>query len=82
MPQVKVRMVTEHGGHRVLLATGGTHVETPPVEHVLFYAALGTLAAIDVIEWPLAIVLMAGHALLDLTSRPGLMAVGEALEEA
>lgn len=81
MTVMNVRMVTEHGGHRVVLASHGAQVETPPVEHLLFYAALGTLAGLEVIEWPVAVALMTGHVLLDLTGRPGLHAVGEALEE-
>jgi hypothetical protein len=82
MVALKVAMVTERGGHRLVLTVDKTSVEAPPVEHLLYYAGLGTLAAIEVIEWPLAVLLMAGHALMDMTNRPGLHQLGEALEEA
>jgi len=49
---------------------------------MLFYAGMGVLAAMEVIEWPLALLLMTGHLLMDATNRPGLHQLGEALEEA
>ena len=82
MVALKVGIVTQHGGHRLLLSADSAHVETPPLEHVFFYLGLGALAGFEVIEWPLALLLMAGHALIDATSRPGLHELGEALEEA
>jgi hypothetical protein len=82
MPSIALSMFTEHGGHRLLLTVGGTRLETPPVEHMAFYAGLGALAAIEVIEWPLAIALSVGHVLMEATHRPGLNALGEALGEA
>jgi len=82
MVALKVEMVTEHGGHRVLLSADPVHFETPPVEHLLFYAGLGALAGLEIIEWPLAALLMAGHFLIDATNRPGLHQLGEALTEA
>lgn len=75
-------IVTAKGGHRILLTADGTRLETPPVEHLAFYAGVGLLAAADLIEWPVALVLMAGHVLTELTKRPGLEQVGEALVEA
>lgn len=81
MAAVKVGIVTEHGGHRVLCSSNAAHFETPPVEHLLFYVGLGALAGMEVIEWPVALLLMAGHLLLDATNRPGLSQLGEALEE-
>lgn len=82
MVAVNVSMVTGHGGHRALVRIDDRTVETPPVEHALFYVGLAALAATEVIEWPLALVLMVGHVLLDATNRPGLESLGEALEEA
>jgi hypothetical protein len=35
-----------------------------------------------VVDWPIGVVLGVGHLLIDLTRRPGLEALGEALEEA
>ena len=78
----KVGIDSAHGGHRVVVSADTTVVETPPLEHTLFYVALGALAAFEVIEWPLALVLTAGHMLIDATNRPGLQELGEALSEA
>ena len=82
MVALKVGLVTTHGGHRLLLSADAAHVETPPVEHLLFYLGLGTLAGLEIIEWPLAVLLMAGHLLIDATNRPGLQELGEGLSEA
>ncbi len=82
MVSVNVAMVTEHGGHRAAITVDHTSFETPPVEHMLFYAGLGVLAAMEVVEWPIAVLLMAGHLLMDATNRPALRELGEALEEA
>jgi hypothetical protein len=74
-------IVTAKGGHRILLTADGTRLETPPVEHLAFYAGVGLLAATEIIEWPVALVITAGHILTGLTKRPALAALGEALDE-
>jgi hypothetical protein len=82
MAGLSVSLVTEHGGHRVLVSTDGVHFETPPIEHLAFYIGLGALVAVNVVEPPIAVALTVGHLLLDFTRRPGLDALGEALDEA
>jgi hypothetical protein len=82
MTQVQASMVTEHGGHRVAFSVGGTTLETLPLEHLVFYAGLGVLVAVELVEWPIALAVTAGHLLIDITRRPGLDALGEVLEEA
>jgi hypothetical protein len=82
MVPLKVDIVTEHGGHRVLLSADSAHFETPPVEHMLFFVGLGVLAGLEIIEWPLALLLATGHLLMDATNRPALNELGEALDEA
>jgi hypothetical protein len=82
MAGLSVSMVTEHGGHRVLVSMDGTRFETPPVEHLAFYVGLGALVAVEVVELPVALALTVGHVLLDFTRRPGLRSLGQALEEA
>jgi len=82
MAGLSMTMVTEHGGHRILIGTDGVHLETPPVEHLAFYIGLGVLVAVNVVEPTVAVALTVGHLLIDFTRRPGLEALGEALDEA
>ncbi len=79
---VKAAVMTEKGGHRVLLTFDGREIETPPIEHLVFYVALAALVQAEVVELPIALALGIGHVILDITRRPGLEALGEALEEA
>lgn len=82
MAALQVSLFTENGGHRIVLSVSGVKLQTPPVEHLAFYAALGALAAAEVIEWPIAVMFSVGHLLMEATHRPGLQGLGEALEEA
>jgi hypothetical protein len=82
MTDVNAAIITGHGGHRILLSLDGTTLETPPVEHLFFYAGLAVLVGTGVVEWPVALAVGIGHVLVDLTGRPGLQAAGEALAEA
>ena len=70
------------GGHPFVITADGRRLQTPPVEHLTFYLALGIFAATEVIEWPVALAVSVGHYLSGLTSRPGLRGLGEGLEEA
>jgi hypothetical protein len=79
---VQAEIITAKGGHRVLLTMDGRKLETPPIEHMVFYVGLAALVQVELVELPVALALGVGHALLDLTRRPGLVALGEALEEA
>lgn len=74
-------VLTVRGGHPIVITADGIRVQTPPVEHLAFYAGVGALAAAEVIEWPVALVLTAGHILIGLTSRPALSELGEAFSE-
>jgi hypothetical protein len=82
MAGLSMSMITEHGGHRVLIGTDGVRLETPPLEHLVFYTGLGVLVALNMVELPVALALTVGHLLIELTARPGLRSLGEALEEA
>lgn len=75
-------IVTAKGGHRIRMTADGTHLETPPVEHLAFYVGVGAMAAAEIIEWPVALLLTTGHILIGLTNRPALKELGEALDEA
>ncbi len=82
MPNVNANWVTEKGGHRLVVTIDGQQVETPPVEHLAFYAGLGVLVGVGLVELPIALALGVGHVLIEMTKRPGLEALGEALVEA
>ncbi|MET8083577.1 hypothetical protein [Micromonospora sp. NPDC005237] len=57
-------------------------VAVPPPDKIAYYAGLGVLAALQVIEWPLALVITAGHLLADQHFSGLVRGVGEALQEA
>jgi hypothetical protein len=78
---VDATLETKLGGHRLRISVDGTTVESPPIEHLVFYAGLAVLAGVGLVEWPVALALGVGHALIDITRRPGLQALGELLEE-
>jgi xanthosine utilization system XapX-like protein len=57
-------------------------VRLPRPEQLAFYGALGALAAVEIIEWPVALVLGVGHALMQNEHSRVAHEVGEALEDA
>ncbi|MEW2382410.1 hypothetical protein AB0873_10015 [Micromonospora sp. NPDC047707] len=57
-------------------------VAVPPPDKLAYYAGLGVLAALQVIEWPLALVITAGHLLADQHLSGLAKGLGEALEAA
>ncbi|MBQ0891513.1 hypothetical protein KBX37_00070 [Micromonospora sp. U56] len=54
----------------------------PPPDKLAYYAGLGVLAALQVIEWPLALVVTAGHVLADQHMSGLVKGLGEALQSA
>lgn len=54
----------------------------PPTGKLAFLVALGGLAALEVVAWPVAGALAVGHVLAQAHDFPVLRAVGEGLEEA
>lgn len=57
-------------------------VRIPRPEQLAYYGALAALAAAELIEWPIALVLGAGHALAQNQHNRMAQEIGEALEEA
>ncbi|MER7889075.1 hypothetical protein ABTX15_04540 [Micromonospora sp. NPDC094482] len=55
-------------------------VAVPPADKVAYYAGLGVLAALQVIEWPIALVITAGHLLADQHFSGLVKGFGEALQ--
>ena len=56
--------------------------QAPPPDHLIFYAGLGLLAALQVIEWPVALIVGVGHMLADQRHWRTGQGMGEALEAA
>jgi hypothetical protein len=54
----------------------------PPTGNLAFLAAIGGLAALEVVAWPVAAALAVGHVLAQAHDHPALRAVGEGLEDA
>ncbi|MFF4417994.1 hypothetical protein ACFYY8_36180 [Streptosporangium sp. NPDC001559] len=57
-------------------------VAVPPPERLAFYAVLGVLGALEVIDWPVAIVVGVGHLLSEQHRSHLLQEAGEAAEAA
>ena len=71
------------GGNAVRIVFEGIGtVELPPREDLAFFAGLGFLAVIGILEWPLAGVLAAGHIISRNSHNKALHQFGEALEAA
>jgi predicted flap endonuclease-1-like 5' DNA nuclease len=56
------------------------HVDLPPADELAYIAGIGALAVVGVVEWPVAVVLGAGHALANRRRNRLLREFGEALE--
>ncbi len=58
------------------------HITLPPPENLAWYAGIVGLAALEILEWPIAVVLGLGRVLSDNRHNKVLKDLGEALEEA
>ena len=57
-------------------------VEIPRPEQLSYYGGLAALAALELIDWPVAVVIMAGHLLASNHHNRLLEELGEAIEDA
>ncbi|MFE6555691.1 hypothetical protein ACFVHS_46180 [Streptomyces sp. NPDC057746] len=57
-------------------------MELPPTEQLAFLAGLGLLAALEIIEWPVALTITIGHEIARNRHSRVLREFGEALEQA
>lgn len=57
-------------------------VEIPRPEQLAYYCGLAGLAALELIDWPVAVVIAAGHLLASNHHNKLLEELGEAIEEA
>lgn len=56
-------------------------VDIPRPEQIAYYGGLAALAALEIIDWPVAAVIMAGHLLANNHRSKILEELGEAMEE-
>lgn len=61
-PSVADRLRADEGP-TITLPLGHVTVKLPPLKHAAYYAGVAALAAAEIIEWPIALVIAAGHAL-------------------
>jgi len=76
-----VRRVRDAQSFSVSLPLVG-RVQVPRPEQLAFYGALGALAVVEIIDWPVALVLGVGHALMQNEHSRVAQEIGEALEDA
>jgi hypothetical protein len=67
--------------HHVTLPLVGT-VTVPPPDRLVFYAVLGLLGVMEIVEWPIVLIVGAGHFLSEQHRYPTLQQVGQAAEAA
>jgi hypothetical protein len=75
------RSMPHHRESRVEVPLIGATISVPPPEKLAFYAGLGVLAAVELLDWPLALVLAGGHFLADQHYSQVARGIGEAVEE-
>jgi hypothetical protein len=82
-PALKVvrSTVSSPNGRRVHVPVVGD-VAVPPPDKMTYYVGLGALAALGVLDWPVAGAIVAGHLLADQHRFSRLRGLGEAAEEA
>ncbi|MET7328928.1 hypothetical protein [Nonomuraea sp. NPDC005650] len=66
---------------RIVVPGVGT-VVLPPSEHLIFYAVLLALGALEIVEWPVVGIVAIGHLLAGQHRFPRLQEVGEAAQSA
>jgi hypothetical protein len=76
-----VQRIREGERYLVTLPVVGS-VKLPRPEELAYYGALTALAAVEIIEWPIALILATGHALANNHHSRIAQELGEALDEA
>lgn len=54
----------------------------PATGHLAFYAGVGAMGVLGIMEWPVVAALLVGHTLVNTRHNKVLQSLGEALEEA
>jgi hypothetical protein len=76
-----VEQASERSGIHITLPTLG-RINIGPSDQLAYFAGIAVLAALEIIEWPVAVIIAAGHLLADQRRSSTLHAFGEALEQA
>lgn len=78
------RAAAEHVAERdaTTVGTGRWALRLPPGDQLVFIAGVGLMAAIGLIEWPVALVVVVGHELAHSHHGKILREFGDVLEEA
>lgn len=76
-----VAHIRDAAGFAVELPLFG-RVSVPRPEQIAYYGGLALLAAFEIIDWPVAVAVAAGHILANNHRNEMLEQLGEALEEA
>ena len=58
------------------------NLRPPAPEYLAFYAGIGVMAAVGIMEWPVVVTVAIGHTLMTAQHNKTLQSLGEALEEA
>lgn len=74
-----IQRMRDARGFAVTLPVVGK-IRVPHPEQLAYYGALAALAAVEIIDWPVALVLAAGHAMMEDQHNRVAQEIGEALE--
>lgn len=74
-------VATDRAEHIALNLPLVGHVKLPRPEQLAYYTGIGALVALEILEWPAALVLGVGHALLTQQHNRTIHEFGAALEE-
>lgn len=66
----------------VTLPLLGIRLPLPTADRAVYYGGIAVLVALDLIEWPVALVVVAGHEILKRSSNPVVREAGAAAESA
>lgn len=66
----------------VTLPVLGIRVPLPDAERAVYYGGIAALIAAELIEWPIAVVVVAGHEILKRSRNPVVREAGSAAEAA
>ncbi len=64
----------------ITLPLVGIRLTMPPPDHLAWYVGLGAMAVVELIEWPVALVIAAGHAIAQDTHHPTVANLAEGAE--